>query len=82
MEGTSDGYITLWSMVHKKYLGGNSSGDVHTTSTKGDWSMWEMEESPHGGGVYLKSKAHHRLLAQEHDTLCTTLDQFTHKETW
>jgi hypothetical protein len=44
--------------------------------------MWEMEESQHGGGVYLKSKAHHRLLAQQHDTLCTTLDQFTHKETW
>ena len=40
-----------------------------------------MEESPHGG-VFLKSKAHQRILSVQKDTLCTTQDSFTEMETF
>ena len=34
------GCFTLKSVAHSKYLGSTSSGDVHTTSHPGRWSLW------------------------------------------
>jgi hypothetical protein len=82
MERSTDGDITFWSVAQSKYLGSNSKGDVHTTSSKGDWCRWEMEESPHNGGIYLKSKAHQRLLSFDGQKLSTTEDQNTTTESW
>lgn len=69
-----DGLVTLVSTEHKKYLGCNSRGEVHTTTSAGPWCLWEMEESPlPRGGVVLRSREHQRLLAVDGDGgLCTT----------
>eukprot|EP00539_Tryblionella_compressa_P021454 CAMPEP_0178888450 /NCGR_PEP_ID=MMETSP0747-20121128/17178_1 /TAXON_ID=913974 /ORGANISM="Nitzschia punctata, Strain CCMP561" /LENGTH=223 /DNA_ID=CAMNT_0020557761 /DNA_START=50 /DNA_END=721 /DNA_ORIENTATION=- len=72
-----DGHVTFFSMAHEKYLGCNSSGQVHTTTSKGPWCLWEMEESP-DGGVLLRSREHRRYLAVSHSgdgTLCTTPEE-------
>ena len=82
MERSPTGDITLWCMKHEKYLGCNSSGDVHTTSSHGNWCLWDMEESQDGKGIYLRSKSHQRLLSFDGTKLCTVEDQYTSKETW
>jgi hypothetical protein len=70
-----DGQVTFFNMFHEKYLGCNSSGAVHTTTSCGPWSYWDMEESP-DGGVLLLSREHHRYLAVHNDgSLCTTSEE-------
>jgi hypothetical protein len=68
-----NGVLTFFSLAHEKFLGCNSSGQVHTTTSKGSWCRWEMEESPLGGHL-LRSLEHNRYLAvNSHDgSLCTT----------
>jgi hypothetical protein len=62
-----NGLMTFFSLAHEKFLGCNSSGEVHTTTSKGPWCRWEMEESPHGGHL-LRSVEHNRYLAvNSHD---------------
>ena len=77
VEVTPEGYFTFFSVSHEKYLGSNSKGDVHTTTSKGAWTMWEKQVSLHGGASF-KSKEHHRYLAVTEDcmhTLCTTKEE-------
>lgn len=62
VEVTPEGYFTFFSVLHEKYLGCNSKGDVHTTTSKGAWTLWEKQASPYGG-VTFKSKEHGRFLA-------------------
>lgn len=62
IEVTPDGDITFFSVAHEKYLGCNSKGDVHTTTSKGSWCIWEKKISPHGGVMFL-SREHLRFLA-------------------
>lgn len=73
LEVTPEGYFTFFSVSHEKYLGCNSKGDVHTTTSKGAWTLWEKQASPHGG-VTFKSKEHKRFLAvtKSTESLCTT----------
>jgi len=73
VEVTPDGYVTFFSIVHEKYLGCNSKGDVHTTTSKGAWCFFEKQESPNDGVMFL-SKEHQRYLAvnEEDGSLCTT----------
>jgi hypothetical protein len=78
-EVTPEGFFTFLSVSHGKYLGSNSKGDVHTTTSKGAWTMWEKQVSLHGGASF-KSKEHHRYLAVTEDcnnghTLCTTKEE-------
>ena len=91
MQRDPRGYITLWSMADQKYLGSSTKGEVLTTSSKGNWSLWEMEVSNYGSGeMYLKSKATQRLLTLDHDEmtgkykfkLSTVEDRFSLQETW
>ena len=70
-----DGQVTFFNVTHEKYLGCNSSGGVHTTTSKGPWAFWDMEESK-DGGVLLLSREHHRYLAVRPDgTLFTTSEE-------
>jgi hypothetical protein len=72
-----DGCVTFFNVFQEKYLGCNSSGKVHTTTSKGPWSYWEMEESPNGG-ILLRSKEHNRYLAVDvygDGSLCTTSEE-------
>ena len=62
VEVTPEGYFTFFSVAYEKYLGCNSKGDVHTTTSKGAWTLWEKKASPYGGVVF-KSKEHKRFLA-------------------
>jgi len=73
MEVTPDGYVTFFSIAHGKYLGCNSKGDVHTTTSKGAWCFFEKQESSTAGVMFL-SKEHKRYLAVSEDdgSLCTT----------
>lgn len=73
MEMTPEGFVTFFSVSHEKYLGCNSMGDVHTTTSNGAWTLWRMESSSHGG-VTLLSKEHLRYLAvtKVNGLLCTT----------
>ena len=73
MELTPDGDVTFFSIAHKKYLGCNSKGDVHTTTSKGAWCLWEKKESLQGGVMFL-SREHLRFLAvsEVDGSLCTT----------
>lgn len=73
MEVSPEGSFTFFSTLHEKYLGCNSTGDVHTTTSKGAWTLWEKEVSPDGGVMFL-SKENQRYLtvANEEDSmLCT-----------
>jgi hypothetical protein len=76
LEVTPEGYFTFFSVSHEKYLGCNSKGDVHTTTSKGAWTLWEKQASPHGG-VTFKSKEHKRFLAvtKSSESLCTTEEE-------
>lgn len=73
VELTDDGDVTFYSMAHEKYLGCNSKGDVHTTTSKGSWTLWEKRVSAYGGVTFL-SREHLRFLAvnEEDGSLCTT----------
>lgn len=82
MERCANGYVTFFNVTHETYLGSNSQGVVHTTSSKGDWSRWELEESHTPGSLYVRSKSHQRLLSYDGKTLSTTEDQYTENETW
>ena len=62
IEVTPEGEFTFFSLSHEKYLGCNSKGDVHTTTSKGAWTLWIKQASPHGGATFL-SKEHDRYLA-------------------
>lgn len=62
VEVTPEGYFTFFSLSHEKYLGCNSKGDVHTTNSKGAWTLWKKKASSHGG-VTFRSKEHDRYLA-------------------
>ncbi len=62
VEVTPEGYFTFFSLSHEKYLGCNSKGDVHTTNSKGAWTLWTQKASPHGGVTFV-SKEHDRYLA-------------------
>eukprot|EP00980_Cylindrotheca_fusiformis_P008110 scaffold1727_cov133-Cylindrotheca_fusiformis.AAC.13 len=83
-------YVTLFSTKHEQFLGSNSAGNVITTKTSGEWSLWEMEQSQLGG-IYLKSKAYQRHMAVvvkddnkdgKSGVLCTTKDRCDAEETW
>ena len=75
IEVSPEGYFTFFSISHEKYLGCNSKGDVHTTTSKGSWTFWEKQDSPHGGLAF-KSKEHKRFLAVTNTdhALCTMLE--------
>jgi hypothetical protein len=79
VEVTPEGYFTFFSIFHQTYLGCNSKGDVHTTTSKGAWTLWEKQVSSHGGASF-KSKEHQRYLTVTEDCkndhiLCTTKDK-------
>ena len=73
VEVTPEGYFTFFSMSHEKYLGCNSKGDVHTTTSKGAWTLWRKKASRHGG-VTFESTEHGRFLTvtKTNNTLETT----------
>jgi hypothetical protein len=76
MEATLEGYFTFFSVSHEKYLGCNSTGVVHTTTSKGAWTLWKRELSSHGGVTFM-SKEHQRYLAisATDGSLCTTQEE-------
>jgi hypothetical protein len=72
------GTVALFSTAHEKYLGCNSLGQVHTTTSKGSWCDWGMEQSPFGGVIF-RSIEHKRLLAVDtNGALCTTPSESDH----
>ena len=73
VEVTPEGYFTFFSLSHEKYLGCNSKGDVHTTTSRGAWTLWEKKVSPYGG-VAFNSAEHDRVLSvtEGDNTLETT----------
>jgi len=82
LELGTDGIVTLCSAHHQTFLGCNSSGKVHTTSSKGEWTRWVMTESSHGG-VFLESKAHPgNYLSIHEEGLSTSRDVMGKEESW
>lgn len=73
VEVTPEGYFTFFSLSHEKYLGCNSKGDVHTTTSRGAWTLWEKKISPYGGVTFMSAE-HNRFLAvtEGDNTLETT----------
>mmetsp|Transcript_1566 Transcript_1566/g.2109 ORF Transcript_1566/g.2109 Transcript_1566/m.2109 type:complete len:554 (+) Transcript_1566:114-1775(+) len=78
----NNGLVTIFSKAHGVYLGSNPEGQLSVRANDGNWGMWKIETSPHGG-MFIVSVVHGKALACNADGSLYTIDgQRGSWETW